>query len=422
MAMDTPARIAVLGAGPIGLEAALYARYLGYDVDIYEQGEVLDSIRRWSHVRMFSPWHMNVTPLGLAAILAQDEGWRPLDADRIVTAQELIDGYLRPLARTDLLADSIQERTCVLAVGREGPLKGDLIGDDSRAEFSFRILLRDASGVERHAEADVVIDATGTYRRHNWLGTGGVPAVGEMSLGERIEYRLPDILGRDRADYASRHTLLIGSGYSAITNLVALAELARQSESTRITWITRNALGPNGDVVERIPNDRLPERDRLASNANRLVASQSSPVTHWPSTTVEAVQWDAAREQFAVRLRGAPHSELIVDRVIANVGFRPQRSLHEELQVHECYATQGPMKLAASLLKTKSQDCLDQPAQGAQTLLNPEPDFYILGAKSHGRGSQFLLSAGHQQIRELFTIIGDRADLNLYTTFQGLAP
>jgi len=38
MALDPPARIAVLGAGPIGLEAALYGRFLGYDVDVYERG------------------------------------------------------------------------------------------------------------------------------------------------------------------------------------------------------------------------------------------------------------------------------------------------------------------------------------------------------------------------------------------------
>ncbi|HVW37886.1 MAG TPA: FAD-dependent oxidoreductase, partial [Pirellulales bacterium] len=47
MAVDTPARIAILGAGPIGLEAALYARYLGYDVDIYERGRAAENLLRW---------------------------------------------------------------------------------------------------------------------------------------------------------------------------------------------------------------------------------------------------------------------------------------------------------------------------------------------------------------------------------------
>ena len=38
------------------------------------------------------------------------------------------------------------------------------------------------------------------------------------------------------------------------------------------------------------------------------------------------------------------------DRVVANVGFRPDASLYQELQVHQCYASEGPMKLAAALL------------------------------------------------------------------------
>ena len=39
MAIDTPARLAILGAGPIGLEAALYARFLGYDVDVTSENK-----------------------------------------------------------------------------------------------------------------------------------------------------------------------------------------------------------------------------------------------------------------------------------------------------------------------------------------------------------------------------------------------
>ena len=35
MAIATPAKLAILGAGPLGLEAALYARFLGYAVVIF---------------------------------------------------------------------------------------------------------------------------------------------------------------------------------------------------------------------------------------------------------------------------------------------------------------------------------------------------------------------------------------------------
>ncbi len=57
-------RIAVLGAGPIGLETALYARSLNLPVTVYERGRAGEHVHRWGHVRMFSPFSMNSTRLG----------------------------------------------------------------------------------------------------------------------------------------------------------------------------------------------------------------------------------------------------------------------------------------------------------------------------------------------------------------------
>jgi hypothetical protein len=51
-------------------------------------------------------------------------------------------------------------------------------------------------------------------------------------------------------------------------------------------------------------------------------------------------------------------------------------------------------------------------------LLNPEPNYYVLGAKSYGRNSKFLIQRGLEQIRDLFGIIGGRAELDLYKTIQ----
>ena len=92
-----------------------------------------------------------------------------------------------------------------------------------------------------------------------------------------------------------------------------------------------------------------------------------------------------------------------------------------ELHVHLCYATSGPMQLAAALMNAPTQDCLQQPPPGPENLLTPEPDFYLLGSKSYGRNSQFLFARGLDQIQQLFTIIGQRNDLNLYDSIQNLA-
>jgi hypothetical protein len=126
MAIETPARIAVLGAGPIGLEAALYARYLGYDVDIYERGRVAENVLRWGHVRMFSPFGLNRSSLGLAALKAQDEAWTAPSDEELLSGREFAKAYLLPLAQSDLLGPGLHEETEVVAVGRDGLLKGEL--------------------------------------------------------------------------------------------------------------------------------------------------------------------------------------------------------------------------------------------------------------------------------------------------------
>ena len=101
-----------------------------------------------------------------------------------------------------------------------------------------------------------------------------------------------------------------------------------------------------------------------------------------------------------------------VDRVLALVGYRPDLSLFRELQIHLCYASEGPMALAAAILGAQGSDpasgkgCLDQVAHGPESLKNPEPDFYVLGAKSYGRNPNFLLSLGHRQIEDVMTLLG----------------
>jgi thioredoxin reductase len=413
MAIDTPAKIAVLGAGPIGLEAALYARFLGYDVVIFEQGEIAASVRRWGHVRMFTPFGMNRSPLGLAAIEAQDETYRPPNDDELLTGREWAKRYLLPLSQTDLLSDHLRTNTTVVAIGKEELLKGDLPGHEDRGDWPFRILVRNAAGEESIETADAVVDCTGVFGQANHLGEGGLPAVGELAVRERIEYRLPDLLGTDRERYAGKHTLLVGGGYSAATNAVALAQLAREMPGTLVTWITRRegAAGTSGPI-EVMPGDRLPQRAELARAANDLTQGDS-PVTYAPATFAGRIV-AAEADGFDVDLTGRHAGSLHVDAIIANVGFRPDNRLFAELQIHECYASQGPMKLAAALLGQSGSDCLDQKACGPQTLLNPEPNYYILGAKSYGRRSNFLLSVGLDQIREVFTIIGDRSTLDLY--------
>ena len=86
----------------------------------------------------------------------------------------------------------------------------------------------------------------------------------------------------------------------------------------------------------------------------------------------------------ALKLTLTNETVVEADHLVSLTGYRPNADLYRELHVHQCYASDGPMKLAATLLAGGggSGDCLKQAAPGAATLRNPEPRFYILGMKS----------------------------------------
>ncbi len=404
--------IAVIGAGPIGLEAALYARTLGYEVTVFERGEVGASVRDWGFITLFSPWSLNCSPLGRQALRRDDPAWTPPDDAACPTGQEYSERYLLPLSRLPALRGCIRTQTEVLAVGREGLLKGDLIGDPRRGGHPFRILVRDRSGQERVHLADVALDASGTYGHSNWIGSGGIPAPGERASARRISYRLEDIAGAARPRYAGKRTLLVGGGYSAATTAVAFEALIREAPGTSLLWVSRTE---DEMPYQSIPDDRLPSRAALIASAIRVVSGRPG-IEYHRCASVEAIRSADAEGRFGVTLRiNGQTRETAVDRIIGNVGYSPDSSIYRELQVHECYATCGPIDLAASLLASSpGPDCLARTSAGPEALKNPEPNFYILGAKSYGRNSTFLIRLGLEQVRDVFTLIAGDPGLDLY--------
>ena len=380
-----PLRVAVIGAGPIGLEAALRLSTSGFETVIHERGTVAANVRRWGHVELFSPFVMNSSQAGRTTVGTG----RPGD-DVLLSGDEFAAGYLEPLARAIGGEVAIHEHSQVVAISRESTWKQHLVGRRSEVADRFILLVEGSEG-ESVETADVVLDCSGTWGNHNPIGAGGIWCPGERRVMTTGDYEIPDTES-DGADwYTKRHMLVVGGGHSAATVVVALSG----ASETRVTWITR---GPSDTPLERVTDDPLPARAALVTAANQLATDESSPVDWLPGALVLAIDGGPGHFSVAVDGPGRGRQVIAADGVLGLTGCRPDRSLYGELQVHECYATGGPIRLAEELLGDASGDCLGQTATGLETLQSPEPNFFILGSKSYGRASRFLLQAGLGQV------------------------
>jgi hypothetical protein len=406
--------MAILGAGPIGIEAALYARALGLDVTVYDRGPVAANVSDWGHVHLFTPWRMNVTPLGVET-LRRAGRWPEFPGDICPSGRELREHYLLPLTECEPLRGCLRTEQTVLRIGRERFHKSEAVGSAERSEGGFRLLIADTDGVQRIDHADVVIDCTGTYGHHRWAGRGGIPAPGELGLEDRIFYTLPDPAGRDRQQFVDRHTLLLGCGYSAATFLKDIEHLNRSHPVTKVTWAIRRP----GLALRAVHEDPLPARRHLVEASLRLAAEPPHWLTFLGSVAVESIAYE--HSTFTTQLTAleragqAPHPAVRSDAIVALVGYGPDTTIYDQLHVQSSYATEGPMPLAMELMGEAGP--LGMSSGGPvtpNTLQNPEPDFYILGAKSYGTNSNFLMRVGHEQVRAVFDLIAGPTPVDLY--------
>src|SRR5688500_3860282 len=99
--------VVVIGAGPIGLAAAVHLQDRGETPLVLEAGVAAGAaIRQWGHVRLFSPWEFNIDPL--AATLLEETGWTLPDPAAYPTGAELVERYLAPLAAHPAIAPHLR--------------------------------------------------------------------------------------------------------------------------------------------------------------------------------------------------------------------------------------------------------------------------------------------------------------------------
>jgi thioredoxin reductase len=381
-----PVRVAVIGAGPVGLAAAAHLLARGLQPIVFEAGEQIGaSIRDWGHVRVFSPWEFNLDPV--AEELLERYGWSAPDRAGYPTGAELVTRYLEPLAATPQIATTLHLSARVLGVTRAGI---DKLKDTGRDEAPFELVV-DERGHESRYLAHAVIDASGTWTQPNPLGAGGLPAAGEHAHADRIAYGIPDVLATDRSRYAGKRVLVVGSGHSAFNAILDLVALRETEPATQIVWAIRGAApgrkyGGGGD-------DQLPARGALGATVRELVADGS----------VELVGGFQTRRVSHVDSRVALADEdavIAADEIIAATGFRPDLALLGELRLDLDDRVEATRALAP-LIDPNVHSCGSVPPHGVDELGHPDEGVYMVGMKSYGRAPTFLLRTGYEQVRSV---------------------
>lgn len=376
--------VVVIGAGPLGLAAAAHLLERGLDPQVLEAGDgPASAVSEWGHVRLFSGWTELVD--AAAARLLEPSGWKP-PAEGFPTGAEWIAFYLRPLA--DAIGDHVRYGVRVTGVSRRGR---DRLVDAGRDGQPFTVHISDADGRESRLDARAVIDASGTWRQPNPAGADGLPGLGERAAADLLSYQVPDF-ARPEA-FAGRHTVVVGSGHSALTAIGELARIVEAHPGTRVSWAVRR--GIIGNTFGGGAADQLPQRGALGIRAKRAVDGGLVDVV--TGFRVEQVQ----RTVDGVVLVSEDGRSLpAADRVVVLTGFRPDLSFLSEMRLELDTTLQAPVRVAAEV-DPNVHSCGSVAATGAKDLAHPEPDLYLVGMKSYGRAPTFLAMTGYEQVRSV---------------------
>ena len=405
--------VVVVGAGPVGLAAAAHLLERGLNPLVLEAGaSVGHHLLDYGHVQLFSPWRYSVDGAMERALAARR--WQRPPHDKLPTAREIVDEFLRPFADLPSMRGRIRLRTRVTSISRDG---FDKVKTDGRERAPF-VVRGEENGQEIELRARAVIDASGTWSRPNPLGANGLAAAGEHENADAIFYGIPDVLGAHRERYAAKRTLVVGAGHSAANALLALAQLAKDDSRTRMVWSVRSAkldrVFGGGDA------DQLAARGALGSALKAL--RDAGALEFVAGLRIASVRREGTRLTVVGHgPDGRPMRVEGIEQIICATGQRPDLGITSELRLKldpwlESSEALGP------LIDPNLHSCGTVRPHGHRELSHPEPGFYTLGVKSYGRAPTFLMATGYEQARSVAAALAgdfdaaDRVELELPQT------
>ena len=238
--VESPATIAIIGGGPVGIEAGIYARFLGYFVSIIEERRIAHRMLDWNDRPLAVDVSQCTTSLGHAAILAQYPDYVRRRPDEIYTGKSYAEEYLLPLAKTDLLFDDIHFLSPVSDVSRVQTYVSDAIEPQERCNDEFRIVVEGRHRGTWVSRADVVLDCRGAAQKWSGIGPGGGQAIGEAKVRDSFMKHTPRDRKFELKQIAGKRVCLIGQTIRAVQFATEFVALCSGNQDMRLHWVVRS--------------------------------------------------------------------------------------------------------------------------------------------------------------------------------------
>ncbi len=384
----------IIGAGPTGLSAGVHVKIRGVEPLILEKvPSVGSTIESWEHVAAFTPWRY-VMDIKVTEILKK-QGWKePADLEHLPRGREIIDQYLKPVAQLEELQGRIQYNAEVIGVSKAGYSK--LHGlQEERNKVPFRVHYKASDGTVHVVEADGVIDASGTLHNPNPIGVDGLPVLGEQENKSRIFYGIPHAEGKDKATYKGKTTMVLGGGHSAIGSALGILKLKEEDINTKVIW------GLRSKGIEKLLgggiNDELPARGAIGQAAKKAIDDGALELLQ--ELKIERIEKIGDRLRLDALVEGEKRS-VKVDSIVVNTGFRPNLHMLSEVRLALDPAVEAP-KILAPLVDSNFHSCGTVKPHGVDELSHPDKNFFMVGMKSYGRSTAFLMLTGYEQVRSI---------------------
>lgn len=382
---DSPATLAIIGAGPVGIEAAIYARFLGYFVSIFDTRRVAHRMLDWHERPLTVPVSQCTSPLGHAAIKSQTPEYVVPSPDEMWTGKQYAENYLLPLAKTDLLFDDIHFLSPVVSVSKLKTHRFTDVDIQDRCEDEFRLVVEGRHRGTWVSRADIVLDCRGPNEETMGIGPGGGLAIGELGLRPEFYTFTPKHRKFEKIHLAGKRVCVVGNSDEACLFVQEYLEWHANAPESRLTWI--------------LSEDEFAAHPLQAKLLAQIEDDRTNMIQSYPCVGVDKVsKSEAGQFSLTLLLNDDTTVEMECD-VVASFPERRETKCLGEVDSHE----------------------LQIPDDPRWSFVTKEPGYYRLqcggfhwdeGLQTYNAGAG--IAQGLQQVRDVFRLIVERESLDLH--------